>query len=106
MFCTHCGFSLAEPEPNFCPSCGKPSRVQEAYSASAYRKRLVRPYEGRKLAGVCAGIGDYLGLDPVLIRVLWVLAVLCVGGILAYLIAWIIIPNEPERATLVQPSRA
>ena len=47
------------------------------------------------IAGVCAGIADYFKIDPVLIRLLWVLFVFGYGmGILAYLIAWIIIPRK------------
>jgi phage shock protein C len=58
-------------------------------------KRLVRPREGRWIGGVCAGIARYFALDPTLMRVLWILAV-CLGGtgILAYLICWIVIPEE------------
>jgi len=58
-------------------------------------KRLVRPKEGRWLAGVCAGFARHFGLDPTLVRVVWAVCV-CLGGtgILAYLICWIVIPNE------------
>jgi phage shock protein C len=61
-------------------------------------KVLTRPREGRTLAGVCAGIAAYLGLDVTLVRVLWaVIAVLTGGaGVLAYLVAWIIIPDGPK----------
>jgi phage shock protein C len=58
-------------------------------------KVLTRPRDGRTLAGVCTGIAGYLGLDVTLVRVLWaVIAVLTGGaGVLAYLAAWIIIPD-------------
>ena len=48
------------------------------------------------IAGVCAGIGEYLGLDPTVIRLLWVLLTFFSGGVgvLAYIIAWIIIPEK------------
>jgi phage shock protein PspC (stress-responsive transcriptional regulator) len=61
-------------------------------------KILTRPRDGRTLAGVCAGIAAYLGLDVTLVRVLWaVIAVLTGGaGVLAYLAAWIIIPDGPK----------
>jgi phage shock protein C len=60
-------------------------------------KRLYRSRSKRWLAGVCGGLGDYFGLDPTLIRVLFVLFALAVGGgILAYLILWLIIPLEPQ----------
>ncbi len=59
-------------------------------------KRLTRPREGRILGGVCAGIGNYFDTDPVVIRIIWVvLTLLSLGtGIIAYIIAWIIIPEE------------
>jgi len=58
-------------------------------------KKLVRVKEGAMFAGVCAGVARYFGLDPTLIRVVWVLCVcLAGGGVLAYLICWIVIPQE------------
>ena len=59
-------------------------------------KRLYRaPKEDSIIAGVCAGIANYFGIDPVLVRLLWVLFVFGFGfGILAYLLAWIIIPRR------------
>jgi phage shock protein C len=58
-------------------------------------KRLVRPKEGRWLAGVCAGFARYFELDPTLIRVVLILCVCLAGtGILAYLICWLVIPSE------------
>lgn len=59
--------------------------------------RLYRAREDRMLAGICGGLGHYFGLDPILIRVLFVVFALVVGGgILAYLILWLLIPLEPE----------
>ncbi len=59
-------------------------------------KRVYRSKTDRVLGGVCAGIGKYLGLDPVLLRVIWAIAFFVGGaGLLAYIIAWIIIPEEP-----------
>lgn len=58
-------------------------------------KRIVRPSSGRMIAGVCAGIGRYLNIDPTLVRLIWVILSFGYGsGILAYLLAWIIIPPE------------
>jgi len=58
-------------------------------------KRLKRSLKNRILGGVCGGIGDYLVIDPVIIRLVWILFVLFLGwGVLFYLIAWIIIPSE------------
>lgn len=61
-------------------------------------KRLVRSKTNRSICGVCGGIGEYLNVDPTLIRVVWVIgAFISVGtGALAYLIAALIIPEDVE----------
>lgn len=49
----------------------------------------------RVIAGVCAGIAEYFNIDPTIIRLIWVAAVLFLGtGIFFYLIAWLIIPER------------
>ncbi len=90
MYCNYCGKVIPD-DANLCAYCGK--RVGPVVA----RKRLVRPRSGRKLAGVCAGLGEYFDIDPTLLRVLWVIAVVFGGtGILAYIVAWIVMPEEPE----------
>ena len=65
-------------------------------------KVLVRPRNGRMLAGVCAAFADYFGLDVTLVRVIWaVVAVLTGGaGMLAYLAAWAIIPSDGPKSPI------
>lgn len=59
-------------------------------------KRLYRSYTDKMLGGVCGGLGEYFDIDPVIIRVLFVIALLFGGGgILAYIILWIVIPQKP-----------
>ena len=63
------------------------------------RKKIKRLYRASSkdsiIAGVCAGIADYFNIDPVLIRLLWIVFILGFGtGVLAYLVAWIIIPRK------------
>lgn len=61
------------------------------------QKRLTRPRTGRILAGICAGIGHYFGVDPTLVRVGYVaLSLFSAGfpGLLLYIILLIIIPEE------------
>lgn len=67
-------------------------------------KQLVRPREGRMVAGVCAGIGDYLGMDANLIRVLFAaLAIFSAGaGALVYLVAWAVVPEEGEKKSIAE----
>lgn len=58
-------------------------------------KRLYRSTKDRKIAGVCGGLAEYLGIDPTLVRLLWVLFCLVGGaGLVAYLIAWIVMPEK------------
>jgi phage shock protein PspC (stress-responsive transcriptional regulator) len=59
-------------------------------------KKLYRSKRNKIIVGVCGGIGEYLGVDPTLVRLLWLLLSLLHGiGIIGYAIAWIIIPEEP-----------
>jgi len=62
-------------------------------------RRLTRSRTDRKFGGVCAGLAEYLGTDPTMIRVIWaVLSVVpggIIGGIVAYLVAWFVIPEAP-----------
>ena len=61
------------------------------------KKRLYKSNYEKVLVGVCGGIADYFDIDPTLVRLLWVILLMMGGsGILAYIIAAIIIPNEPE----------
>jgi phage shock protein C len=57
-------------------------------------KRLYRSQKDRMLAGVAGGIGEYFDIDPTFIRLIWVILGLTGTGIIAYIIAWIIIPEE------------
>ena len=60
------------------------------------QRKLYRSDTDKKIAGICGGLGEYLDIDPTVIRLLWVFAVLCVGvGILAYIVAAFIIPKKP-----------
>jgi len=59
-------------------------------------KKLYRSTTDKKIAGVCGGLGEYFDVDPTLIRLIWLVLVLAAGtGVLAYIIAWIIIPEKP-----------
>jgi phage shock protein C len=67
-------------------------------------KILVRSRKGRMVAGICAGIADYYGLDVTLIRVLVAVVSVITGGtgVLAYLAAWMIIPDEGDKASIAE----
>jgi phage shock protein C len=60
------------------------------------QKKLYKSVTDKKIDGVCAGIGEYFGIDPTVIRLAWVLfCVLGGSGILAYIICAMIIPKNP-----------
>jgi phage shock protein PspC (stress-responsive transcriptional regulator) len=67
-------------------------------------RRLTRSRSQASLAGVCAGLADYLDIDVVLVRAVWVILSIVpgaiIGGVLAYLAAWMVMPEttEPEPA--------
>jgi phage shock protein PspC (stress-responsive transcriptional regulator) len=61
-------------------------------------RRLYRSRSQRMLAGVCGGIGTYANVDPTIVRLIWALATLFPVpflGVFGYLLAWLIIPEEP-----------
>lgn len=61
-------------------------------------KKLYRSRKDTKIAGVCGGIAEYFNVDPTIIRLLAVLTIFFGGGgIIAYIIAWVIVPLEPVR---------
>ena len=58
-------------------------------------KKLRRSRSDRKIAGVCAGVGVYFGIDPTVVRVVWLLSILALGfGVLLYLICWAVLPQD------------
>ena len=68
------------------------------------RKALIRPHQGRMVAGVCAGIGNYFGVDPNLVRVVFaVLTIFSLGAAaLVYLVAWAVVPEEGESRSIAE----
>jgi phage shock protein C len=60
-------------------------------------KRLYRSRTDRKIAGICGGMGQYFGVDPVIFRIIWLLLLLGMGaGLVVYLVLWLIVPLEPQ----------
>lgn len=94
MYCNYCGKVIPD-DSCLCSYCGK------RMAGVVARKRLVRPREGRKIAGVCAGFAEYFDLDVTLVRVVWlVCSVFGLAGIVGYIAAWIVMPEEPKMALL------
>jgi phage shock protein PspC (stress-responsive transcriptional regulator) len=64
-------------------------------------KRLYRSRTDKKIAGVCGGLGEYFGIDPTVVRLVAVIALIGSGivpGFIAYVIAWVIVPEAPVSA--------
>ncbi len=61
------------------------------------QRRLYRSRSDRMVAGVAGGMADYLGIDPTIVRILWVLAFLPGGvpGTVLYGLCWLLMPSEP-----------
>lgn len=103
MYCAKCGSQMS-PDARFCPTCGSPAQSAGNPYTGQYGvpysgpvpRQIVRPRQGRMIAGVCQGIANHLGWDVTLIRIILVVLVLGAGtGVLAYVIGWIVIPEEP-----------
>lgn len=61
------------------------------------KRRLTRSRDGM-IGGVCAGLADYMGLDPTVVRVAWILMVFFAGfGIILYIILWLVMPQREIR---------
>jgi phage shock protein C len=89
MFCNACGKQIPD-DANLCSYCGRPVAAAVPVSAP-----LVRPRQGRRIAGVCLGLARHFGWNVTWLRILWVVLLLFAGtGLLAYVILWIVIPNE------------
>jgi phage shock protein C len=96
MFCPKCGKEYAD-RVNFCCQCGA-----AMFTPVRSGKKLQRSRTNHKIAGVCGGLGEYFDVDPTLIRLVWLIALFFAGtGLLAYIIAWIVMPEEP----LSEPSK-
>jgi phage shock protein C len=99
MYCTKCGVQM-DDTARYCSGCGTASQMhqqQQAFYSEPY-KPLVRLRNGSWIAGVCAGLARYWGLDPALVRILFVALALCpvLPAIIPYIVCWIIMPQEPE----------
>jgi len=92
MFCNACGKAIAE-DVRFCSYCGNVVGIPTA------PRRLMRSRADKKIAGICAGLAQHFDLDVTVVRILTIFLTLATGGcpgVVTYLIAWMIVPSEPE----------
>jgi phage shock protein PspC (stress-responsive transcriptional regulator) len=82
-----------------------------APAAAPHGRRLTRSAADKKIAGICGGLAEYFGVDATPIRLLWlILSILfgaVIGGLIAYVVAWLIIPlpsGEPLSTTVPAPT--
>jgi phage shock protein C len=95
IYCRNCGKELGA-EARFCPACGTAVYIAPppVYPPAS---RLVRPRAGRTVAGVCQGLANAYVWDVTWVRVITVLLTVFGGGmgLIAYVIFWIVMPEEP-----------
>jgi phage shock protein C len=97
MYCNACGKAIAE-DGRVCSYCGNVVGIPPA------PKKLMRSRAERKIAGVCAGLAQHFDLDVSLVRIGFFFITLATGicpGVVTYLLAWIIVPSEPELKPVV-----
>lgn len=69
--------------------------ANQRFKKMAKNKKLYRSKKNRIIGGVCGGIAEYLDTDPTIVRLIWIFGSLLWGaGIIAYILAWIIIPEK------------
>jgi phage shock protein C len=103
MTCYNCQKDILEGS-RYCYHCGAAQKPLTAPPA-APAKPLRRSRKHKVIAGVCGGFADYFNLDVSLVRVIWLLiALFGGGGIIAYIICWLVIPLEEEHAPAAVPA--
>ena len=100
MYCTNCGTPMADLD-NFCHACGREAAHPAGahpYTAPGYTapRRVYRLIHDKKIAGVCAGLARYFDVDVTLVRLAVATGIVLSGGLglLAYIVAWIIMPVD------------
>ncbi len=91
-----------EASPPVTPQEPAAAPTPPAYAPS--RGRLLRRQEGKIIAGVCSGLGAYTGVDPVIWRIGFVVLAFSGAGILAYLIAWLVMPMARPGEPMPEPA--
>lgn len=106
MRCPHCQREIAE-ESNYCYYCG--ARQHRPINTGGPAKRLMRSSTDVKIAGVCAGFAEYFGWDPTLVRLGWVVITIFPMpflGVVAYIVAWLVMPIAPLPLPAAAPAQA
>jgi len=95
MYCSQCGKNIGE-SPAFCQFCGFRVAPVPPPFPPGDKRPFARYSSDKKIAGVCGGVARYFDLDSSLVRAVWLLCVLLAGGgLLVYLVLWIVMPLDP-----------
>lgn len=99
MYCCNCGRKL-EDQARFCSECGTPKSPAPPPPRQTYEQPSLSRIRNGKIAGVCGGVARYFDVDVTLVRVLWLFAAIFppVPGIVAYIVCWIVMPQDPPPA--------
>jgi len=102
MNCYNCQKDILEGS-RYCYHCGAAQKPLTPPPAPA--RPLLRSRKHKVIAGVCGGFAEHFNLDVALVRVIWLLiALFGGGGIIAYLVCWIVIPLEAEHSAVPVPA--
>jgi phage shock protein C len=100
MYCSNCGAQIGDRD-NYCHACGREvAHTSEAHQQSApgysAPRRVYRLIYDKKIAGVCSGLAKYFDVDVTLVRLAVATGIVLSGGLglLAYIVAWIIMPVD------------
>ena len=107
MFCTQCGVEY-EPQDRYCSQCGHGTGVGSPWQTLP-AARLTLSTRQKKIAGVCGGFAEYLGVDVTLVRIVWLVLIFAPpgAGLAGYLLAWLVMPKAQDSlAPAAEPSVA
>lgn len=108
MVCPNCRRDITDYS-NFCYFCGTRQHVTPP-GAAPVQKRLMRSAVDSKIAGVCGGIAEYMGVDSTIVRLIWVLLVIfpvpLVPAVIGYFAAWLVMPQAPLPVYVAPAPRA
>jgi phage shock protein PspC (stress-responsive transcriptional regulator) len=91
MYCSSCGVEMPE-NFRFCSQCGASAIDGRPHAPSS---PLRRSQVNKKIAGVCGGLAEHLGIDPTLVRLIMVCAAFWGFGIALYILCWFVMPSQP-----------
>lgn len=74
----------------------QPTEISKQQPTQPSYKKLYRSRDNKMIAGICGGLGEYFEVDPTVIRLVAAAGALMGVGIIAYIVAWIIIPLQPQ----------